>query len=67
MTAETDAPDGSVWFTTMERGVSSVGGPTVRAVADGAVDRLLPLAGSRLVIDNEFRFRVFPQSAAAEH
>ena len=55
------APDGSVWFTTMERGVYSVGGPTVRAVADGVVDRLLPLAGSRLVIDNEFRADLEPE------
>ena len=55
------APDGSVWFTTMERGVYSVGGPTVRAVAEGVVDRLLPLAGSRLVIDNEFRADLEPE------
>ena len=54
-------PDGSVWFTTMERGVYSVSGPTARAVADGVVDRLLPLAGSRLVIDNEFRADLEPE------
>jgi hypothetical protein len=49
-------PGHGVWFTTMERGhygVEATNGEA--ALADGVIDRLLPLATSRLVIDNEFR------------
>ena len=42
----------TVWFTTMERGVYSVAGAPLAAAV---LDRLLPLATSKLVIDNEFR------------
>lgn len=44
---------GGVWFTTMERGF-------YRA-ADGVTAHLLPLAGARLVIDNEFRTDLEPE------
>ncbi len=47
----------AVWFTTMERGVYRVAGPSLAAAV---LDRLLPLAGSRLVIDNEFRTDLEP-------
>ena len=43
-----------VWFTTMERGFYHV-------ADDALVDRLLPLAGARLVIDNEFRTDLEPE------
>jgi hypothetical protein len=46
------APDG-VWFTTMERGFYRV--------ADDVATHLLPLAGARLVIDNEFRTDLEPE------
>ena len=49
-------PGRGVWFTTMERGhygVESRNGEA--ALAEGVVERLTPLATSRLVIDNEFR------------
>jgi hypothetical protein len=49
-------PGQGVWFTTMERGhylVEENGNPD--ALADKVVERLMPLATSRLVIDNEFR------------
>ncbi|MBW3593057.1 MAG: class II aldolase/adducin family protein [Actinobacteria bacterium] len=48
--------DQGVWFTTMERGhygVHAENGP--RALAQGVIERLAPLARSKLVIDNEFR------------
>src|SRR5581483_10181329 len=45
-----------VWFTTMERGVYRV-----PARADDILDRLLPLATARLVIDNEFRTDLEPE------
>jgi len=49
-------PGKGVWFTTMERGHYGVeaenGEP---ALAAAVVDRLAPLARSKLVIDNEFR------------
>jgi ribulose-5-phosphate 4-epimerase/fuculose-1-phosphate aldolase len=49
-------PGTGVWFTTMERGhygVEAANGET--ALADSVIERLAPLAKSRLVIDNEFR------------
>jgi hypothetical protein len=42
----------AVWFTTMERGVYRAFGPSL---AGAVLDRLLPLATARLVIENEFR------------
>jgi Class II Aldolase and Adducin N-terminal domain len=48
-------PGEGAWFTTMERGHygdSAENGPD--GLADAVVQRLLPLARSRLVIDNEF-------------
>ncbi|MBD0317869.1 MAG: class II aldolase/adducin family protein [Thermoleophilia bacterium] len=45
-----------VWFTTMERGHYGVRAEDGEAsLADGVVERLAPLALSKLVIDNEFR------------
>jgi ribulose-5-phosphate 4-epimerase/fuculose-1-phosphate aldolase len=49
------APDGAVWFTTMERGHYTVHG------AHEVVARLLPLATAKLVIDNEFRADLEPE------
>lgn len=49
-------PGRGVWFTTMERGTYGV--PDIgdlAALAQAVVERLEPLATSRLVIDNEFR------------
>ena len=46
-------PDGT-WFTTMERGFYHVGD-------DALFEHLLPLAGSKLVIDNEFRTDLEPE------
>ena len=42
----------AVWFTTMERGNYRASGP---ALATVVLDRLLPLATARLVIENDFR------------
>jgi hypothetical protein len=42
----------AVWFTTMERGTYRASGPSL---ADSVLERLLPLATARLVIENEFR------------
>jgi len=47
----------AVRFTTMERGVYDVTGVPLAAAV---LDRLLPLATSRLVIDNEFRENLEP-------
>jgi len=49
-------PDRGVWFTTMERGhygVEATNGSS--SLAEGVVERLIPLAESKLVIENEFR------------
>jgi ribulose-5-phosphate 4-epimerase/fuculose-1-phosphate aldolase len=46
-------PDGT-WFTTMERGFYHVDD-------DALLEHLLPLAGSKLVIDNEFRTDLEPE------
>ncbi len=54
-------PNHGVWFTTMERGhyrVHSDDGQ--RALADAVIERLAPLARSKLVIDNEFRTDLEP-------
>jgi ribulose-5-phosphate 4-epimerase/fuculose-1-phosphate aldolase len=48
----------AVWFTTMERGCYRVSGPSLGAAV---LDRLLPLATARLVIDNEFRTDLEPE------
>ncbi len=49
-------PNHGVWFTTMERGHYGVRAEDGEAsLADGVVERLAPLALSKLVIDNEFR------------
>ena len=55
-------PEHGVWFTTMERGHYGVeaqnGEP---ALADSVIERLAPLARSRLVIDNEFTTDLEPE------
>ena len=49
-------PDRGVWFTTMERGHYGVEAEDgQRGLAEGVIERLAPLALSKLVIDNEFR------------
>ncbi len=49
-------PDEGVWFTTMERGHYGVDAQNGQAgLAEGVVERLAPLALSKLVIDNDFR------------
>ncbi len=53
----------AVWFTTMERGVYRVSGPHLAAAV---LDRLLPLATARLVIDNEFRTDLEPELWAGD-
>lgn len=55
-------PGEGVWFTTMERGhygVESTDGEA--GLADQVIDRLAPLARSRLIIDNEFRTDLEPE------
>ena len=47
-------PGETVSFTTMERGYYVVEGDSVRPLAEQVVERLLPLARARLVIDNHF-------------
>jgi hypothetical protein len=48
-------PGEGAWFTTMERGhYGDAAEHSEDALADAVVQRLLPLARSRLVIDNEF-------------
>src|SRR5581483_4639667 len=48
-------PGEGAWFTTMERGhYGDSADRGEQALADAVVERLLPLARSRLVIDNEF-------------
>ncbi|HVW87955.1 MAG TPA: class II aldolase/adducin family protein [Gaiellaceae bacterium] len=49
---------GGVWFTTMERGFYRV--------SDDVAAHLLPLAGARLVIDNEFRTDLEPELWAGD-
>ncbi len=55
-------PERGVWFTTMERGhygVEATDGQ--RGLAEGVIERLAPLALSKLVIDNEFRTDLEPE------
>jgi len=55
-------PSEGVWITTMERGnyrVTADAGEA--ALADDVVERLAPLAGSRLVIDNQFHTDLEPE------
>jgi Class II Aldolase and Adducin N-terminal domain len=54
-------PGEGAWFTTMERGHYGVTGDGERQLAEQVVERLLPLASSRLVIDNEFRTDLEPE------
>jgi ribulose-5-phosphate 4-epimerase/fuculose-1-phosphate aldolase len=55
-------PGEGAWFTTMERGHYGVRVEgDERELAAGVVERLLPLANSRLVIDNEFRPDLEPE------
>jgi ribulose-5-phosphate 4-epimerase/fuculose-1-phosphate aldolase len=55
-------PEKGVWFTTMERGHYGVEGSNGdQALADEVIERLTPLATSRLVIDNEFRTDLEPE------
>jgi hypothetical protein len=50
-----------VWFTTMERGCYRVAATDSSPLADEVVEHLLPLAGARLVIDNEFHSDLEPE------
>jgi ribulose-5-phosphate 4-epimerase/fuculose-1-phosphate aldolase len=50
----TYVPDQGVWFTTLERGSYLVEENGTADLAEHVVERLAPLARSRLVIDNEF-------------
>src|SRR6516165_1884826 len=54
-------PGQGAWFTTMERGHYGVSAPDETKLAQEVVERLLPLASSRLVIDNEFRTDLEPE------
>jgi hypothetical protein len=55
-------PNQGAWFTTMERGHYGVGADDgERGLADGVIERLAPLALSKLVIDNEFRTDLEPE------
>ena len=54
-------PGPAIRFTTMERGNYVVEAPNVTELADRVVERLKPLALSRLVIDNEFRPDLEPE------
>lgn len=53
-------PGQGAWFTTIERGHYGVFGDNDAHLARKVVERLLPLARSRLVIDNEFRADLEP-------
>lgn len=48
-------PGRGVWFTTMERGHYGIEAEDDVRLAQGTIERLVPLAESKLVIDNEFR------------
>jgi len=54
-------PDEGVWFTTMERGHYGVEAEDPGPLAQGVADRLIPLATSKLVIDNDFRPDLEPE------
>jgi ribulose-5-phosphate 4-epimerase/fuculose-1-phosphate aldolase len=53
-------PGQGAWFTTMERGHYGITAHDEPHLAQKVVERLLPLASSRLVIDNEFRTDLEP-------
>jgi hypothetical protein len=59
-------PGEGAWITTMERGHYRVSGPTDRLVAAGVVERLGPLAGAKLVIDNDFQANLEPELWAGD-
>ena len=50
-----------VWFTSMERGVYGVSAGDASTLGDEVAEHLLPIAGARLVIDNEFRTDLEPE------
>jgi ribulose-5-phosphate 4-epimerase/fuculose-1-phosphate aldolase len=54
-------PDQGVWFTTMERGHYGVEAEDPGGLAEDVAERLIPLATSRLVIDNDFRPDLEPE------
>ena len=54
-------PDKGVWFTTMERGHYGVEAEDPGPLARGVAERLVPIATSKLVIDNEFRPDLEPE------
>ena len=54
-------PGEGAWFTTMERGHYGLHADSEEALAETVVQRLLPLASSKLVIDNEFRTDLEPE------
>ena len=54
-------PGQGAWFTTMERGHYGITADDDMQLAQKVVERLLPLASSRLVIDNEFRTDLEPE------
>ncbi|MBD0291242.1 MAG: class II aldolase/adducin family protein [Thermoleophilia bacterium] len=55
-------PDQGVWFTTMERGHYGVHAANGQdGLAKSVIERLAPLALSKLVIDNEFRTDLEPE------
>jgi hypothetical protein len=53
-------PGEGAWFTTMERGHYGITAENDERLAEKVVERLLPLASSRLVIDNDFRVDLEP-------
>jgi len=54
-------PGKGAWFTTMERGHYGVGASTDEELARMVIERLVPLASSRLVIENEFLTDLEPE------
>ena len=54
-------PGQGAWFTTMERGHYGITAADDARLAEKVVERLVPLASSRLVIDNEFRTDLEPE------
>src|SRR6266511_2150624 len=54
-------PGEGAWFTTMERGHYGMHGETDEELAEAVVERLLPLASSKLVIDNDFHTDLEPE------
>ena len=54
-------PGEGAWFTTMERGHYGVHADSDEELARHVIERLVPLASSRLIIDNEFRTDLEPE------